>query len=448
MWYSGYSPASKLLCLELQQRLEEGYIVPDELKKSITAVAANSPDEFFRTAYAALEHLALDPAFPFVEPNALEEIRQARPASRMKAVSLPYGREELLNRYHGAWLGRCVGCALGKPVESLGMGGRHQAIRTYLKMRGEWPLRDYFSNTEVDGSAKLTCPQSTRENIGFMESDDDIRYTLLGMLIFEQFGKDFTSRQIAQLWHRTLTLGQVCTAERQALLNYAVYLSALPAESFDPEFTSTCNNPYREWIGAQIRADFFGFMAPGNPEKAAEYAWRDACWTHRKNGIYGEMFIAAVEAAAFATRDPEKLIQAGLGEIPANCRLAHEIRAALKVMPDYRDMDGFMEYLDQRFATMSPVHTINNAVICAAALFYGKMAPERCICEAVTAGLDTDCNGATVGAITGIAAGFRDFGGTMAGKLNDLIKSEMLAFGDIRISELARRTLALLEKTV
>lgn len=123
MWYSGYSPASKLLCLELQQRLEEGYIVPDELKKSITAVAANSPDEFFRTAYAALEHLALDPAFPFVEPNALEEIRQARPASRMKAVSLPYGRGELLNRYHGAWLGRCVGCALGKPVESLGMGG-------------------------------------------------------------------------------------------------------------------------------------------------------------------------------------------------------------------------------------------------------------------------------------------------------------------------------------
>ncbi|NMA43932.1 MAG: ADP-ribosylglycohydrolase family protein [Oligosphaeraceae bacterium] len=447
MWYSGNAPAGKQLRLELQQRLEEGYIVPDELKKSIEAVTDDSPNESFRIAYDALAHLSKDPAFRFVEPSTLEEIREARPASRMKAATLPYDREELLNRYHGAWLGRCVGCALGKPVETMGMWeGGHRAIRTYLEMRGDWPLRDYFSNAKMDGSSKLICPQSTRENIGFMESDDDIRYTLIGMMIFERFGKDFTSHQIAELWHETLTLGQVFTAERQALLNYGVYLNALPAEFFDPEFTSTFNNPYREWIGAQIRADFFGFMAPGNPEKAAEYAWRDACWTHRKNGIYGAMFIAAMEAAAFVTSAPEKLIQAGLGEIPENCRLAYEIRELMKVIPKYSDMDEFMEYMDKRFATMSPVHTINNAIICAAALFYGKMIPERCVCEAVVAGLDTDCNGATVGAITGIAAGFRDFGGTLAGRLNNLIKSEMLAFGDIRISEVTRRTLALYEK--
>lgn len=73
-----------------------------------------------------------------------------------------------------------------------------------------------------------------------------------------------------------------------------------------------------------------------------------------------------------------------------------------------------MAYMDDEFGTMSSVHTINNAVLCAAALIYGKMNPDACVCEAVTGGLDTDCNGATVGAIAGIVAGRRNFGGTLA----------------------------------
>ncbi len=64
-----------------------------------------------------------------------------------------------------------------------------------------------------------------------------------------------------------------------------------------PEYTSTNRNLYREWIGAQIRADGWGYASAGNPERAAELAYRDACWTHRANGIYGEMMFAAIMAA-------------------------------------------------------------------------------------------------------------------------------------------------------
>ena len=93
-----------------------------------------------------------------------------------------------------------------------------------------------------------------------------------------------------------------------------------------------------------------------------------------------------------------------------------------------------MAYMDDDFGTMSPVHTINNAVLCAAALIYGKMNPDACVCEAVTGGLDTDCNGATVGAIAGIVAGRRYFGGTLAARLNDTIKAE---FGELRCVTMA-----------
>lgn len=237
-----------------------------------------------------------------------------------------------------------------------------------------------------------------------MESDDDIRYTLMGLLIIEKHGRDFTWRDVAWLWENQFPMAQLCTAECQAALNYNLCGGRQNKPAWDIDRIRCFNNPYREWIGAQIRADFFGWACAGNPELAAEFAWRDASWTHVKNGIYGEMFMAAVEAAAFVESNPVRLVEIGLGEIPRNCRLAAALRKALAEIPKHDGMESFMAYMDDEFGTMSSVHTINNAVLCAAALIYGKMNPDACVCEAVTGGLDTDCNGATVGAIAGIVA--------------------------------------------
>ncbi|MPN25591.1 hypothetical protein SDC9_173003 [bioreactor metagenome] len=99
-------------------------------------------------------------------------------------------------------------------------------------------------------------------------------------------------------------------------------------------------------------------------------------------------------------------------------------------------------HVDREFAGMSPVHIINNAAVCAAALIYGKGDPDASVCAAVTGGLDTDCNGATVGAIAGILSGRRNFGGTLAARLNDTIRAEFGEFQCVAMSALAERTLA------
>ena len=442
MIISGYTTPYELLKEEFRQKKEEGFRIPPDAEKKFALIDRNSPvdENAYEEIYSLLNGAPMREDFPFVEPNELDEIRNARPERKQRKFVLNLNDDELLDKYHGAWLGRSVGCALGKPVECRDW----RKIRQYLIQHGDWPLTDYISGRKVENQVlDPWSERSQRENIAFMESDDDIRYTLIGLMLFERKGKEFTSRDIAELWSQTLPMNFVCTAERQALMNFNNHRFGW---EFDKHYTSTFNNPYREWIGAQIRGDFFGFMAPGDPERAAEYAYRDACWTHVKNGIYGEMFFAALEAAAFVESDPAKLVETALGEIPANCRLSAAIHEALAEIPKYKNMEAFMEWHGKVYADMHCVHTINNAVLCIAALFFGGMNPDRSICESVTGGLDTDCNGATVGAIAGIVSGQRNFGGTLAARLHDTIRAEFCEFQEISMSDLAKRTLAVYRK--
>ncbi|MDE0178220.1 MAG: ADP-ribosylglycohydrolase family protein, partial [Gammaproteobacteria bacterium] len=339
MIFTGWDTPLALLQMEVVQREYEGHRVPEDLKERITALDERDAMNFeaANTLYGALDELPKDPEFPYVQPNDLEGIRRERPEGPRRLGTV--ADADLLDRFHAAWTGRAAGCALGKPVEGMGirgqrgMGGR-QAIRTYLENRRQWPLDYYFSGADVGDNLRIACPQSQRENIAFMEPDDDIHYTLIALRVLEDFGSGFTWRNVATAWNTSLPYYAICTAEAQAIMNYN---NAVPRKArsdwVTPEYTSTNRNPYREWIGAQIRADGWGYASAGNPELAAEFAFRDACWTHRANGIYGEMMFAAIIAAAFVVRDPIELVNIGLSEIPHNCRLAEACRAALAQVP-------------------------------------------------------------------------------------------------------------------
>ena len=46
----------------------------------------------------------------------------------------------------------------------------------------------------------LECEASQRGNVHFMESDDDLRYTIMGLDILERCGAAFSTRDVAKWW--------------------------------------------------------------------------------------------------------------------------------------------------------------------------------------------------------------------------------------------------------
>ena len=120
--------------------------------------------------------------------------------------------------------------------------------------------------------------------------DDDMNYTVLSLRVLERSGSNFTSEDVAQSWLFGLPAFHTCTAERVAYRN--LMHGILPPES------GILANPFREWIGAQIRVDFYGYIAAGNPALAAQMACRDAVVAQTKNGVYAAMYIAALIASA------------------------------------------------------------------------------------------------------------------------------------------------------
>jgi ADP-ribosylglycohydrolase len=176
------------------------------------------------------------------------------------------------------------------------------------------------------------------------------------------------------------------------------------------------------------------------PEVAAGLAFRDASLSHVKNGIYGEMFLAAMISAAFVLDDLEEIIKVGLGEIPENSRLASAVRDVLRWGKDYSNWESAWDKVMENFGGLSWVHTINNTLIVLLGLLYGEGDLGKTVSICVMAGHDTDCTGASTGSIIGALNGADSLEKRWIDPLQDRVKSILAGFSELRISELAEKT--------
>ncbi|MDK1326469.1 ADP-ribosylglycohydrolase family protein [Arthrobacter sp. zg-Y1143] len=417
---------------------------PTRLEPSGAAVADPGP-EVRAMARRVLDELQVLQVRSDAEPDDWLDISALLPPAARGAAAakgLAVKTSPAFDRVHGAWLGRAAGCLLGKPVEKIPREG----IEEIARATGNWPIRTYFTAAGLPADIvqrwpwnRRSAPTSLLENIQGMPEDDDLNFPILALELMETSGRALATDQFAQAWLAALPAGRVFTAERAAYRNI---LDARPA----PE-TATHHNPFREWIGALIRADVHGWVHPGDVRAAAASAWADARLSHTRNGIYGEMWAAALCSASLTETSADAVLDAADTVVPPSSRLAAAVRLgrntgrtlARGTITDAAALD----VLHAGFAGMHWVHCLNNAALIACALQAHGGNFSAAIAFAVAGGWDTDSDGATVGSVAGGLLGAGAIGAEWTDPLQDRIATSLPGGAERSIRNLAERTLRL-----
>lgn len=169
-----------------------------------------------------------------------------------------------------------------------------------------------------------------------------------------------------------------------------------------PPLSGYYDTKFSAGMGSAIRSEIWACIAPGDPQLAASLAREDSCIDHTDDGIDATMFLAAIESAAFIESDTDKLIDTALGILNNNGRFSAAIRDTQQW---WRECRNFVE-VRRRILDKYYVQNWTDVTINISFVILGLLAGEgdfgKTICTAVNCGNDTDCTGATLGALYGI----------------------------------------------
>lgn len=386
-----------LLHAEMLERMKQGYDV-----ESLFSELESLPDSFDALMELAerLKNAPIKSGWQYVEPDGLDDTMTQcdplRATGRMAAIS----PGDAMKRAKAAFMASVCGCILGKPLEQPPYGTLWD-IRQAAQDAGEWPIRNYFSEQMLEywGRRNPSWVETTRGRITYVAADDDINYTICGMLLLEQHGVEFTHDHMRQLWIENLPIYMCWGPERTVLLKSGI-ASMTPGLPCDIENWPVIFNPGQEWCGATIRADAYGYACPGYPELAARLAWKDASFTHRKTGVYATMFAAAAIATAFVADDAMDIFETALKYVPQKSRFYAQMSEALDLVRSANSFDEGYSLIHDRFSEYGPCRIIQEmGTVMNSLRFAGDS--ESCIALQVAQGNDTDSFGCTCGSICG-----------------------------------------------
>ncbi len=372
--------------------------------------------------------------YAYYEPSDLEEIKEVTTSVERVAIN----RATIESKIRGAWLGRVCGCLLGKPIEGI----RTKDLNILLKNSDNYPMKRYIRYTDINEKTKSESSFPYTENywvdkIDAAPCDDDTNYTVMSSKIIDEYGRNFTPSNVLDAWLHYQPKDSYCTAERVAWRNYF--------NGYMPPHTAIYKNPYREWIGAQIRIDYFGYINAGDVESAVEMAFKDASISHTKNGIYGALFIASMIAYGAVCDDMMSVIEMGLSQIPKTSRLYENVSLVVKAFKNGKSEESVREMIHKMYDEYNQhhwCHTISNCMIVTMSLLYNQFDFGKAICSAVQTGFDTDCNGATVGSIFGIMRGASAISSEWTKPINNLLSTNIFGYDKVSIDTMVEKTLS------
>jgi ADP-ribosylglycohydrolase len=272
-------------------------------------------------------------------------------------MDLPFAvyREKVL----GCWLGKAVGGTLGGPYEG------------------------------QDGPLKLTFYKPVPTE---MLPNDDLDLQVVWLETIRRRGLPVDRRALADAWLQHLQ----CWPDEYGVacrnLTHGIYPPASGA--FDNSFTAG--------MGSAIRSEIWACLAPGDPELAASLAREDACVDHADEGIDAEVFLTTLESAAFVETNVQKLLDLALAAIPDDSRVARAVADTRDWWAASLDWQQVRQEVLFKYGSANFTDVAQNLAFIVLGWLAGAPDFGAAICTAVNCGKDTDCTGATLGALLGI----------------------------------------------
>ena len=288
-----------------------------------------------------------------------------------------------LDKVRACWLGKNIGGTLGQPLEC---------------KRGVMDL-DFYIHDISKGSIP----------------NDDLDLQLVWLIAAEEYGIKVDSEVLGNYWVAYIT---------PDWSEYGMGKRNLRGGML-PGVSGKYRNTFAESNGAWIRSEIWACLAPGHPEIAAKYAYEDAIVDHAGEGVYAEIFCAAMESAAFVESDIDKIIEIGLSYVPEDCDIARAVRFVQGLPEKTTDWKTARKLLMQEFPSMAfglvPMKgqmldpeipqdkdgydAPTNIGLMLLGHYYGGGDFSRAICIAAGCGEDADCTAGTLAALYGIAHG-------------------------------------------
>ena len=270
----------------------------------------------------------------------------------------------LKDKIHACWIGKNIGGTIGTPYE------------------GKRELLDIKGFSTPDGAPL---------------PNDDLDLQLVWLLAMEEHGPyNLNAQVLGEYWISYIT---------PHWNEYGIGKCNMKAGLLPP-LSGEYKNNWKHSNGAWIRSEVWACMAPGCPDVAIKYALEDACVDHGMGeGTYAEFFTAAMESAAFVVSGIRKLIDIGLSKIPSDCRVARSVRIVLDSYDKGLDWKTTRNLLVEDSADLGWFQAPANIGFVVLGLLYGEGDFKKSVIYAINCGDDTDCTGATVGALLGIMKG-------------------------------------------
>lgn len=308
---------------------------------------------------------------------------------------------EYKDKVRACWLGKNIGGTLGAPFECI---------------RGVYDL-DYYTHDLSKG----------------VLPNDDLDLQICWLNAAEQYGKAVNAEVLAEYWVNYVVADWSEYGAGKNNLRFGIL----------PPISGWYKNHNKDSCGCFIRSEIWACLAPGHPEIAVKYAYEDAICDHADEGVFGELFCAALQSAAFVESDMDKLVKIAKSYIPEDCAVAKAVDAAVECYRKGLDWKSARKVILNTFpgsfgmyrgyTTQQPEPDVavgslgydapSNIGLMMLGWVYGEGDFSKSICIAAGCCEDGDCTAGTLGATLGILYGTKCIEDRWLAPIGDEIKT-------------------------